>query len=168
MLILIETYRLYTPIRESHVSYSVCVQYQTISLNLSTEKKSFTHFSLGKVLLDLSQYIHIYTLPETSIAHENPIFPGKYHQNGGFSMAMLVSGSVDINSNKYVSFYVTSALLIEPRLGWNQRQAETSTYGFWSKLSSSWKPRVHCCYSPLVFEREYTDIVYLIFPSMFI
>ena len=30
------------------------------------------------------------TLPETNIAHENPIFPGKYHQNGGFSMAMLV------------------------------------------------------------------------------
>ena len=34
------------------------------------------------------------TLPETNIAHENPTFPGKYHQNGGFSMAMLVSGSV--------------------------------------------------------------------------
>ena len=34
------------------------------------------------------------TLPETNIAHENPIFPGKYHQNCGFSMAMLVSGSV--------------------------------------------------------------------------
>ena len=34
------------------------------------------------------------TLPETNIDHENPIFPGKYHQNGGFSMAMLVSGSV--------------------------------------------------------------------------
>ena len=33
------------------------------------------------------------TLPETNIAHENPIFPGKYHPNGGFSMAMLVSGS---------------------------------------------------------------------------
>ena len=30
------------------------------------------------------------TLPETNIAHENPIFPGKYHQIGGFSMAMLV------------------------------------------------------------------------------
>ena len=30
------------------------------------------------------------TLPETNIAHENPIIPGKYHQNGGFSMAMLV------------------------------------------------------------------------------
>ena len=35
-----------------------------------------------------------YTLPETNIAHESPIFPGKYHQNGGFSMAMLVSGRV--------------------------------------------------------------------------
>ena len=33
-------------------------------------------------------------LPETNIAHENPIFPCKYHQNGGFSMAMLVSGRV--------------------------------------------------------------------------
>ena len=28
------------------------------------------------------------TLPETNIAHENPIFLGKCHQNGGFSMAM--------------------------------------------------------------------------------
>ena len=34
------------------------------------------------------------TLPETNIAHENPIFPGKYHQNGGFSWAMLVLGRV--------------------------------------------------------------------------
>ena len=34
------------------------------------------------------------TLPESNIAHENHIFPGKYHQNGGFSMAMLVSGRV--------------------------------------------------------------------------
>ncbi len=45
------------------------------------------------------QIIHLFIgfsipLPETNIAHENPIFPGKYHQNGGFSMAMLVSGSV--------------------------------------------------------------------------
>ena len=31
------------------------------------------------------------TLPETNIAHgKSTIFPGKYHQNGGFSMAMLV------------------------------------------------------------------------------
>ena len=30
------------------------------------------------------------TLPETNIAHEIPTFPGKYHQNCGFSMAMLV------------------------------------------------------------------------------
>ena len=35
-----------------------------------------------------------YTLPETNIAHQNPLFPGKYHQNGGFSMAMLVYRSV--------------------------------------------------------------------------
>ena len=41
------------------------------------------------------------TLPETNIAHENPIFPGKYYQNCGFSMAMLVSGSVMF---KYVCF----------------------------------------------------------------
>ncbi len=33
---------------------------------------------------------NICTLPESKIAHENPIFPCKYHQNGGFSMAMLV------------------------------------------------------------------------------
>ena len=38
--------------------------------------------------------LKIDTLPETNIAHENPIFPCKYHQNGGFSMAMLVSGRV--------------------------------------------------------------------------
>ena len=35
------------------------------------------------------------TLPETNIAHENPIFPGKYHQNGRCSMAMLVYRSVN-------------------------------------------------------------------------
>ena len=28
-----------------------------------------------------------------------PIFPGKYHQNGGFSMAMLVSGRVNNEIN---------------------------------------------------------------------
>ena len=31
---------------------------------------------------------HRYTLPETNIAHENPHVPGKYHQDGGFAMAM--------------------------------------------------------------------------------
>ena len=34
------------------------------------------------------------TLPETNIAHGNPIFPCKYHQNGGFSWAMLGLGRV--------------------------------------------------------------------------
>ena len=38
--------------------------------------------------------VFFFTLPETNIARENPIFPCKYHQNGGFSMAMLVSGRV--------------------------------------------------------------------------
>ena len=40
-----------------------------------------------------------YTLPETNIAHENLILPGKYHQNGGFSMAMLVYRSVSVSQN---------------------------------------------------------------------
>ena len=44
--------------------------------------------------LEDSSSIYLNTLPETNIAHENPIFPCKYHQNGGFSMAMLVSGRV--------------------------------------------------------------------------
>ena len=39
------------------------------------------------------------TLPETSLAHENLIFPGKYHQNCGFSMAMLVAIIYE-NSNR--------------------------------------------------------------------
>ena len=30
-----------------------------------------------------------------------PIFPGKYHQNCGFSMTMLVSGSVTWNLKEY-------------------------------------------------------------------
>ena len=34
---------------------------------------------------------HPFTLPETNGSPMKiPIFPGKYHQNGGFSMAMLV------------------------------------------------------------------------------
>ncbi len=32
--------------------------------------------------------------PRSLLQGELPIFPGKYHQNCGFSMAMLVSGSV--------------------------------------------------------------------------
>ena len=44
------------------------------------------------------------TLPETNIAHENLIFPGKYHQNGGFSMAMLVYRSVS-NINLQPGWY---------------------------------------------------------------
>ena len=40
-----------------------------------------------------------HTLPETnSSPMKIPLFPGKYHQNGGFSVAMLVSGRVNIFS----------------------------------------------------------------------
>ena len=36
-----------------------------------------------------------FTLPETnSSPMKAPLFPGKYHQKGGFSMAMLVLGRV--------------------------------------------------------------------------
>ena len=42
------------------------------------------------------------TLPETNIARENPIFPGKYHQNGGFPMAMLVYRRVFRRKIKHV------------------------------------------------------------------
>ena len=44
------------------------------------------------------------TLPETNIAHENPIFLGKYHQNGGFSMAMLVYRRVGWLSHPFEQF----------------------------------------------------------------
>ncbi len=50
------------------------------------------------------------TLPETNIAHENLIFPGKYHQNGGFSMAMLVYRSVCAHPNSPVSFMFPSLI----------------------------------------------------------
>ena len=39
-------------------------------------------------------FIHLPSLKLTAKARENFIFPCKYHQNGGFSMAMLVSGRV--------------------------------------------------------------------------
>ncbi len=40
--------------------------------------------NLQSLKLDITRYQRcLGTLPETNIAHENPIFPGKYHQNGG-------------------------------------------------------------------------------------
>ncbi len=48
------------------------------------------------------------TLPETNIAHENPIFPDKYHQNGGFSMAMLVYRSVLGGFNFFLNMFTRS------------------------------------------------------------
>ena len=60
------------------------------------------------------------TLPETNIAHEIPIFPGKYHQNGGFFMAISVSGSVSPDVGTINSIILesseTSFLLQTPSL----------------------------------------------------
>ena len=47
-----------------------------------------------------------------------PIFPGKYHQNGGFSMAMLVYRSVLIGEKLWVKegfFSVISKMQVSPR-----------------------------------------------------
>ncbi len=53
-------------------------------------------------------------LPETNIAHENPIFPGKYHQNDGFSMAMLVSGSVYLTKKQWWHQQLQKTTTIKP------------------------------------------------------
>ena len=50
--------------------------------------------NIPKEKMKFHQLLLLEEILETNIAHENPIFPGKYHQNGGFSMAMLVLGSV--------------------------------------------------------------------------
>ena len=65
--------------------------------NITNRMFIFLHFGDLKLHLHLPHVrrkTNADALPETNIAHENTIFPGKYHQNGGFSMAMLVSGSV--------------------------------------------------------------------------
>ena len=46
-------------------------------------------------ILSVGVYVSKVTLPETnSSPMKIAMFPCKYHQNGGFSMAMLVSGRV--------------------------------------------------------------------------
>ena len=58
----------------------------------------------GSIWFRIAVFGNIYcTLPETNLAHENPIFPGKYHQNGGFSMAMLVYRRVDVKNLVVIS-----------------------------------------------------------------
>ena len=53
------------------------------------------------------------TLPETnSLPMKIPMFPCKYYQNGGFSMAMLVLGRV----NKLYSLKLT--YIFAPETGW--------------------------------------------------
>ena len=69
------------------------------------------HFQFYRLKPTIATCVFLNTLPETNIAHENPIFPGKYHQNDGFSMAMLVSGRVNIlfcfsSVSTFQSFYL--------------------------------------------------------------
>ena len=67
---------------------------------LEPEKKKFERL-IFPTKYSSSQKVLKFTLPETNTVHENPIFPDKYHQNGGFSMAMLVYRSV-ARTAKYV------------------------------------------------------------------
>ena len=81
------------------------------------------------------------TLPETNIAHENPIFPGKYHQNGGFSMAMLVSGSVLLGKNRQGSTMQT----VMKTISW--WQVVIWALETWSHCSNQWLPLDSSWYS---------------------
>ena len=73
--------------------------HQLETLKTSNPKQMVHHvFQMGgkwdvTFLSPRALFVHVLffpTLPETNLAHEHPIFLGKYHQNGGFSMAMLV------------------------------------------------------------------------------
>ena len=69
------------------------IEWTDVSVILFLEDSKTTP---GSAKLSEKQWLDLgrFTLPETNIAHENPIFPSKYHQHGGFSWAMLVSGRV--------------------------------------------------------------------------
>ena len=63
--------------------------------NITNRMFIFLHFGDLKLHLHLPHVrrkTNADTLPETNIAHENTIFPGKYHQNAGFSMAFHFQG----------------------------------------------------------------------------
>ena len=71
-------------------NFRILVETSEILTKATAQKKTIQKVGRSK------SYPAFITLPETNIAHENTIFPCKYHQNGGFSMAMLVSGRVPI------------------------------------------------------------------------
>ena len=61
----------------------------------------------------------LFSLPETnSSPMKIPMFPGKYHQNGGFSMAMLVAGCLalsflELSNYLFPSLKLTASLHLE-------------------------------------------------------
>ena len=58
------------------------------------------------------------TLPETnSSPMKIPIFPGKYHQNGGFSMAMLVYRRVNLRQFSAIDEFWGTLKLSAPSTG---------------------------------------------------
>ena len=76
--------------------------------------------SLGETETQYLEYLNppwgpkklLHTLPETnSSPMKIPIFPGKYRENGGFSMAMLVYRRVDL-AKWFIIFH-------QPRFPWN-------------------------------------------------
>ena len=75
-----------------HILYT----YLSLSVSLSSALEHNFQEKIPELILGCMAQSKIAqcTLPETNLAHENPIFPGKSHQNGGFSMAMLVYRTV--------------------------------------------------------------------------
>ena len=98
---------------------------KTNSSHLPGPPKQTTYLPSLNVQVFLLLVSGRFTLPETNIAHENPIFPGKYHQNGGFSMAMLVYRRVIVFK------------------GTNKNLPPTSSYNS-QGLRSSPGPNSHC------------------------
>ena len=98
-----------------HVHYPGCIFQSQLEANLQPPANP-EETNVGDTTLEESP--NLFTLPETNIAHENPIFPGKYHQNGGFSMAMLVYRSVVLASvSVYSDLWVAAP---KTNISWNE------------------------------------------------
>ena len=152
------------------------------------EKTSVPLYILAGATIHTYIYIYIriiyliYTLPETNIAHENPIFPGKYHQNGGFSMAMLVSGSVHTD---LLHIFTTFPDLLKPKLPnrftvYRFFPLQTCTkIGTWlnpdsrgvnpllevaGKVGNSeWEPMIHILDCEIMHAYVYVYVIYMIY-----
>ena len=98
-----------------------------------------------------NQFAHSFTLPETNIAPENPHLSWycKYYQNGGFSMAMLVSGSVSHRIYGTCNFYVhenhkNQRHIYPRRSSWPFYRDFASTWLKYQNLAKQlWIPKTH-------------------------